>query len=310
MTSKKVIVVFGSTGNQGGSVINTVLSHSELASKYALRGVTRDASSPKSQALASKGVEMVTANVNDPSSLGAAVKGAYGVFAVTDFWSIFSKDKETAQGKAIVDASKLAGVKHLVWSGAPNVAKLSGGKYTHVDHFDGKAAVDEYVDANKGDMIVSHYWPAMFMDSLKQAVQNDAEGNFSLSIPFPDPDSALPLISPTRDTGNFVMGLLEAGEKADGVRVQGVSEWTTVNKLTETLREKTGKEATLNLIDVETYKSFLLEMVREDLGEMMQWIGESEYYGKGTKEEQADSDKFLLEGSTLTSWEKFVGAEF
>ncbi|EGP91961.1 unnamed protein product [Zymoseptoria tritici ST99CH_1A5] len=310
MTSKKVLVVFGSTGNQGGSVINTVLSHSELASRYTLRGITRNASSSKSQALASKGVEMVTADVNDPSTLGAAVKGAYGVFAVTDFWSIFSKDAETAQGKAIVDASKAAGVKHLVWSGAPNVAKLSGGKYTHVDHFDGKAAVDEYAAANKDDMIVSHYWPAMFFESLKQAVQKDGDGNFSLSIPFPNPNSALPLISPTRDTGKFVIGLFEAGDKADGVRVQGTSEWTTVNKLTEKLREKTGKEVTLNLIDVGTYKSFLPEMVQEDLGEMMQWIGESEYYGKGTKEDQAESDKFLLEGSTLTSWEEFVGAEF
>ena len=35
------------------------------------------------------------------------IKGAYGVFAVTNFWEKFSGDIEEAQGKAIADVCKV-----------------------------------------------------------------------------------------------------------------------------------------------------------------------------------------------------------
>jgi putative NADH-flavin reductase len=309
MSHSKVLVIFGSTGNQGGSVIDTVLAHPELKQKYALRGITRDANSKKSQALSSKGVEMVQADINDPASIAAAVNGAYGVFAMTDYWSILDKEKETSQGKAIVDACKSSGVKHLVWSSLPNVTKLSNGKYRHVAHFDAKAAVEEYAEETKGDLVVSYFMPAMFMEAVKQSVQKDENGDFSLSLPFPEPNIAWPLISPSKDTGKFVIGLFEAGERSNGVKVQGVSQWTTPNELVKTLQEKTGKKATFNSIDAKTYGSFLPENIRADLSEMMQWIGEG-YYGKGSEKNQAESDKCLLKGSKQTSWEEFVASEF
>jgi hypothetical protein len=46
------------------------------------------------------------------------------------------KDVEYNQGKNIVDAAKAEGVKHLVWSGLPNVTKVSNGELTLVEHFD------------------------------------------------------------------------------------------------------------------------------------------------------------------------------
>jgi uncharacterized protein YbjT (DUF2867 family) len=45
--------------------------------------------------------------LNDADSLKAAVKGAYAVFAVTNFWESRSADVEKAQGKAIADAAKV-----------------------------------------------------------------------------------------------------------------------------------------------------------------------------------------------------------
>jgi hypothetical protein len=253
---------------------------------------------------------MIQADVNDPASINAAVKGAYGVFAMTDYWSILDKNKEISQGKAIVDACKSSGVKHLIWSSLPKVSALSGGKYLHVDHFDGKAIVQEYAEANKGDLIVSFFQPAMFMDAVKQSTQKDANNHLSLSLPFADPDFAWPLLSPSRDTGKFVAGLFEAGEEANGADVQAVSIWTSPNKVMKALEEKTGSKATFNSIDAKTFESFLPESIRADLSEMMQWIGESNYYGKGSEKKQAESDKYLLKGSKLTTWEEFVEQEF
>lgn len=158
MSSKKILTIFGATGNQGGSIIDVVLARSALSAKYALRAISRDPSSAKSQFLASKGVEVVKADVEDLESVKAAVQGSYGVFGVTDFWSIQgdNKAREIQQGKNMFLASKEAGVKHFVFSSLPYVAKLSKGKYPGVEHFDGKAEVEEFVEANKGDMLASY----------------------------------------------------------------------------------------------------------------------------------------------------------
>jgi uncharacterized protein YbjT (DUF2867 family) len=66
----KILTVFGATGNQGGSVIKAILADAVLSKEYKIRGVTRDTSKPASQALAAKGVEMVSVRLlcSSPSS--------------------------------------------------------------------------------------------------------------------------------------------------------------------------------------------------------------------------------------------------
>jgi uncharacterized protein YbjT (DUF2867 family) len=59
MSSKKILVVFGATGNQGGSVINSVLSDPISAEKFQVIGITRDPSKPSAVALAKKSVKLV-----------------------------------------------------------------------------------------------------------------------------------------------------------------------------------------------------------------------------------------------------------
>lgn len=80
----KVLTVFGATGNQGGSVIKSVLANSKLSSEYKLRGITRDPSKPAGKALAEKGVELVKADLNDKESVKKAIEGSSAVFGVTN----------------------------------------------------------------------------------------------------------------------------------------------------------------------------------------------------------------------------------
>jgi uncharacterized protein YbjT (DUF2867 family) len=56
----KIITVFGATGQQGGSVINSILQDEILSKEFKIRGISRDISKPQSQALASQGVELVS----------------------------------------------------------------------------------------------------------------------------------------------------------------------------------------------------------------------------------------------------------
>lgn len=161
MFNKKLITVFGATGNQGGSIIDVILSNSTLKEKYAIRGVSRNADSASSQELTEKGVEMVSATLNDTQALRTAVRGAYGVYGMTNFWDpdVMDKQKEIQQGKNIFEACKTEGVKHFVFASLPWTEKLTNGVLKHVDHFDGKAIVGQYAEENKGDMIVSYYQP-------------------------------------------------------------------------------------------------------------------------------------------------------
>lgn len=308
MASKRILTIFGATGNQGGSVIDAVLARPALSAKYALRGITRDPSSSKSKALASQGVELVQGELDDLESLKTALAGSYGVFGVTDYWSLKGpnpKAKEIQLGKNIFLASQAAGVKHLVFSSLPNVDKLSGGKYPGVEHFDGKAEIGDFIEANKGDMIASYYMPAMFIDFGKTLVKN-INGTPTLSLPFPNLDVPWPLLAPRRDGGKWVVGLFEAGERANGTHVQGVSTWTTPNKLVKELSEFLGKEVKFNQISGEVFGSFLPEPIRADLTDMMLWIGDKGYYGPGAKEKQEASDSFLPKDADLIDWPTFV----
>lgn len=58
--SKQIVTVFGATGKQGGSVVDSILGDATASSKFAVRAVTRDVSKPSAKALVAKGVEVVS----------------------------------------------------------------------------------------------------------------------------------------------------------------------------------------------------------------------------------------------------------
>jgi uncharacterized protein YbjT (DUF2867 family) len=60
MASKKIITVFGATGAQGGSVVDTFLHDPKLKPDWAVRAVTRDITKDSSKKLQSKGAEVVS----------------------------------------------------------------------------------------------------------------------------------------------------------------------------------------------------------------------------------------------------------
>ena len=107
MSEKKILVVFGATGNQGGSVINSILKDPKTANEFKIRGITRDPSKPNAKALEAKGVECVAGDINDKVSIKHAFHGAYAVFAMTNYWEKMDAELEYNQGKSIADLAKV-----------------------------------------------------------------------------------------------------------------------------------------------------------------------------------------------------------
>ena len=62
MSQKKLIVVFGATGAQGGGLAHAILNDQQ--SEFAVRAVTRDPNSEKSRELAALGAEVVAGGVS------------------------------------------------------------------------------------------------------------------------------------------------------------------------------------------------------------------------------------------------------
>lgn len=306
--AQKIITVFGATGNQGGSTASAVFNIPALSSKYKIRAITRDPSKPSSQALASKGAELAKADVNDVESVKAAVAGSYGVFAVTNYWETQSKETEVQQGKNVVDACKAAGVSHLVWSTLPHVTTLTKGELSKVEHFDSKAEVKEYAEQVKGDMIVSYYMPGYFMSNLLTIIKPDEQtGDPTLSMPWNAQSTWIPMVDIQKDTGLFTMGLIEAGSAANGVAVQGCGEWLHPQDIVDTLSKIKGKEVKFveQPASVESAAK-LGNKIAEEIQQNMLLIRDWSYFGKGTEKKQAESDKFLVQGSSKTTFKEFA----
>lgn len=160
----KLLVVFGVTGQQGGSVANYVINDPELSSIYKVRGVTRDSSKPSAKAFLQDGVELINADMGNKESIKRAMKGADTVFAMTSAtYELLSKQERT-QGKSLVDAAVEENVKYFIWSTLPHVEKISEGKILGVLHFDEKAEVEQYL---RSKPIKSAFFaPAMFMQNF------------------------------------------------------------------------------------------------------------------------------------------------
>jgi hypothetical protein len=168
----------------------------------------------------------------------------------------------------IADASRDAGVKHLVWSSLPHASKLTNGTLTKLQHFDSKAEVEEYIDSAKGDMTATYYRPASFMDNFKQSINLVPDGVPTYFAPLDPINTKFPVIDVAADTGKFVAGTLEAGRAADGAHVDGVDEWLSPNDIIDTISNVSGSTVKFMPVRPEAYKKFLPRGdCRRDLGE-------------------------------------------
>ena len=114
--SNREILVIGSTGLQGGTVIRHLLAHG-----YRVRALCRDPESVLARSVRDKGVRVVKGDLEDRASLDAAVKGVHGVFSVQNYWQGFPAEKlgregEARQGKNLLDAARAGGVRHFLQS--------------------------------------------------------------------------------------------------------------------------------------------------------------------------------------------------
>jgi uncharacterized protein YbjT (DUF2867 family) len=305
MADKKTIAVLGATGSQGGGLCRAILD--DANGGFACRAITRDPSKDKAKDLASKGAEVVAADIDDVESLKKAFAGAYGVYAVTNFWEHFSGEKEKTQAQNIAAAAKAAGVKHIVWSTLEDTRKLMAAddkrmpmlqeKY-RVPHFDAKAEADAFfADLPLTRLVTSFYWDNLYMFGLAPKKGEDG----TLSWAFPMGSAKLAGIA-AEDIGKVAYGIFRADQEYVGKTVGIYGEALTIEQMGATLSKVLGVGAIVyNAVDADAYRGFGFPGA-DELGNMFQVYRDFEQQVIGAR--SVDTARKL--NPSLLNYEQFV----
>jgi uncharacterized protein YbjT (DUF2867 family) len=275
MADKKIIAVVGATGAQGGGLVRAI--RADRVGGFTARALTRKPDSDKALALAGLGAEVVAADLDDAGSLKRAFAGAAGAFCLTNFWEHCSPEKELAQARAMAEAAKAAGLRHVVWStledtrrwvplSDPRMPTLMG-RYK-VPHFDAKGEADRFfteLAVPTTFLLTSFYWDNFIFFGAGPKPGPDGK----LAITFPMGDKKLPGIA-VEDIGKCALGIFKEGGAMVGRTVGVAGEHLTGAEMAAKLTRALGREVRYHDVTPEAYRSFGFPGA-EDLGNMFQF---------------------------------------
>jgi uncharacterized protein YbjT (DUF2867 family) len=202
--SRRVFVVSGATGKQGGAVTRSLLKRG-----HAVRALTRDPT--RASNLRTLGAELFVGDLRTGKGLAEALEGAAGFFLLTTpFDQGFGGPdyaSEQRQGRTALDAAKAAGTPHVILSSATG-APGDGG----TSRFESKAANE--VRLKELDLPGTILRPATFMENFTAPRGLEALRSGKLTFPAP-PDTRLELVA-VGDIGEAAASAFERGSTSFG----------------------------------------------------------------------------------------------
>jgi len=255
----KIIAVTGATGAQGGGLIRALLA--DPGARFTARALTRNPDSEAARSLASEGVEVVRADLDDEASLTEAFAGAHGAFCVTNFWEHFSPEREKTQAANLARAARSAGVAHAIWSTLEDVRTyvplsddhiptLEGGY--KVPHCDAKGEANRFFrEANVPTtfLYTSFYWDNMI--SFGMGPVRGEDGRLAITLPLAE--AKLPSIGAS-DIGACAYGIFREGDRWIGRSVGIAGGHLSGEELASGLASKLGEEVRYNAITPAAYR--------------------------------------------------------
>jgi uncharacterized protein YbjT (DUF2867 family) len=287
MSDKKIIAVVGATGAQGGGLVRAIAG--DESGEFTARAITRNVDSDRAKELAALGVELTAADVDNPESLGQAFTGAYGAYCVTFYWEHFSPEKEQAEARAMAEAARHAGLKHVIWSTLEDTRKwvpLSDnrmptlqGRYK-VPHFDGKGESDHLfteLGVPATFLLTSFYWDNFIHFGM--GPRKGPDGRLAITLPMGD--RKLPGIA-SEDIGRCAYGIFRKGSGLIGKTVGIAGEHLTGAQMAAAFSRALGQEVVYNAVTPAEYRSFGFPGA-DDLGNMFQFKHDFEDYFCGAR---------------------------
>jgi uncharacterized protein YbjT (DUF2867 family) len=228
--NKRLVLVFGATGQQGGSV-----SAALLKAGWSVRALVRDPHSAKSAALREAGVELFRGDLYDRASIRKAMEGVYGVFSVqpSSTTAEVTDDDEIHFGMSIGDLAQECGVAHLVYSSVANVEAGIG-----LGHFESKARIEAHLRTLPLNTTIIR--PHAFMEMLVMPGFGLDSGHFNFFIGSDQPMGLLAV----RDIGKCVAAIFADPARFVGTTLNIGGDAVTGRELATLFTEAAGRTIT------------------------------------------------------------------
>jgi uncharacterized protein YbjT (DUF2867 family) len=277
MSTQKVLLITGATGNQGGATIDALVK-SPSKSEFQILGVTRDANSASAKKLASKSplIKVIQGSYDDIPALFKTAREVTG----QPVWGVFSvqvamgkgasPEKEEKQGKALVDESIKQGVKHFVQASVDRGGdEKSWTDPTKVPHFASKHNIEMHLRDEAAKAGGSMEWtvlrPTAFMENFVPGIPSKLF--FAALRESLGPNKPLQLVS-TVDIGFFAAQAFINPHQYSGKAIALAGDELTFPQIDETFKKVTGSGsgATYGFLG----KGLLWGV--SELGVMMKWF--------------------------------------
>ncbi|KAI1761823.1 NAD(P)-binding protein [Hypoxylon sp. FL1150] len=289
--SRRLVAVVGATGAQGIPIVRSLVQ----SGSYAVRALTRDASSARFKELQSYGpVELVVGTFASETDLRATFRGAWGAFVNIDG---FNSGEKTEMFWTI-RAYELAieeGVEFFVLGNLDYVYKNSGFRPEfRTGHYDGKGRIGEWILAqNQSNQ--TRMKAALFTTGPYMEMTISARTPLSVSIEngvatwrLPLNDGAIPFIA-LDDCAYYVKWLFDDPVRASGTDLQVAIDHVSARDLTAAFEKVTGHPARFVNVGFDEY-----------FGSSVTWAGYDTEKPAGYNADPADP-------ATLTLRENFSG---
>lgn len=252
----KTILVTGITGRQGGAVGRELLRRG-----YAVRGLTRNPQSDRALALAELGVDLHRGDFDDAASLDAALAGAGGIFAVTDFWE-HGYEREIMHGRNLVDAAVRNGTPFFVFSSV-----ASADKSTSIPHFDSKWEIEKYLrDSGLSRAVIR---PVSFMENWSLDDESVRTGRL---VTAGDPARRHQYIS-VDDIALFVADAFDAPDAWNGTALDVAADEISLAGIAAILTEITGHAVGVEQVSWREYEA----LAGAEMAVMSRWFDKVGY---------------------------------
>lgn len=253
MSTNRLVLVTGATGQQGGAVAKELLKKG-----FTVKAMTRKPESENAKALASLGAEIVYGDLNDAASLESALKGAWGTFAVQNTWEA-GVEGEEEQGKRFAEVAKKAGVQHYVYTSVGSAHRNTG-----IPHFENKWRVEDTV---RGLNFDSHVIlrPVFFMDNIASPWFKPAIDGGALAVAI-KPETKLQMIA-VEDIGKYGAWAFEKAEELNGREIDLAGDELTMPEAAELISNTAGRQINFVSPPIEEVRKF-----SEDFAAMLEWF--------------------------------------
>jgi uncharacterized protein YbjT (DUF2867 family) len=251
MTTKRIVLVTGATGQQGGAVARALLSRG-----HRVKALTRNPDSDAAQRLVTAGADIVAGDLGDAASIAKAASGVGTMFLMGS--SQDGAEEETRQGVMAADAAKAAGIGHLIYSSVADANKKTG-----IPHFESKYLVEQHIAGLGIPYTISA--PVAFMENFVApwSISGLRQGIHTFAVP---PRRVLQLVA-LADIGAFVTALAERREQVFGKRFDFAGDELSGEEQAQILSQAIGRPINYQEIPIAAARQ-----QSEDAALMFEWF--------------------------------------